>query len=127
MTVVLSIELLTAYAALGTAGLTVAYRLAEDGTKSVAVIEAGGYYEQENGNVSVVPVYCVQYGATTPGSATMYPNVDWGFVTQPEPGLGGRRLHYGRGKMLGGRYVPLTIERLQKSSDACDPVQQKMP
>jgi choline dehydrogenase len=80
-----------------------AYRLAEDGTKSVAVIEAGGFYEQGNGNTSVVPAYCPRYGAISLESASEYPLVDWGFVTQPEEGLGGRRLHYGRGKTLGGR------------------------
>jgi choline dehydrogenase len=87
----------------GTAGLTIAYRLAEDGTNSVAVIEAGGYYEQDNGNVSVVPAYCPRYGATTVESAAQYPLVDWGFVTEAQEGLGGRRLHYGRGKTPGGR------------------------
>lgn len=34
----------------GTAGLTIAARLAEDSNVSVAVIEAGGFYQQENGN-----------------------------------------------------------------------------
>jgi choline dehydrogenase len=34
----------------GTAGLAIAARLAEDSSVSVAVIEAGGFYEQENGN-----------------------------------------------------------------------------
>lgn len=34
----------------GTAGLTIAARLAEDPNISVAVIEAGGFYQQENGN-----------------------------------------------------------------------------
>lgn len=87
----------------GTAGLAVAYRLAEDGTKSVAVVEAGGFYEQENGNVSVVPAYCLDYATNTEESAHTYPLVDWGFITQAEQGLGGRKLHYGRGKMLGGR------------------------
>lgn len=85
-----------------TAGLAIAYRLAENGTNSVAVVEAGGFYEQDNGNTSVVPSYCPRYGATTPDSASQYPLVDWGFVTQAQEGLGGRRLHYGRGKTLGG-------------------------
>lgn len=34
----------------GTAGLTIAARLAEDSDVSVAVIEAGGFYQQDNGN-----------------------------------------------------------------------------
>jgi choline dehydrogenase len=84
--------------------LNVAYRLAENGTYSVAVVEAGGFYEQDNGNTSVVPAYCPRYGAVSLESAAQYPLVDWGFVTEAESGLGGRRLHYGRGKTLGGRY-----------------------
>ena len=39
----------------GTAGLTIATRLAQDGRYSVAVIEAGGFYEVENGNHTVIP------------------------------------------------------------------------
>jgi choline dehydrogenase len=34
----------------GTAGLTISARLAEDPDVSVAVIEAGGFYQQDNGN-----------------------------------------------------------------------------
>lgn len=34
----------------GTAGLTIAARLAEDSDVSVAVVEAGGFYQQDNGN-----------------------------------------------------------------------------
>lgn len=52
-----------------------------------------------------MPAYCTRYGAVTVESAHQYPLVDWGFITQPEEGLGGRRLHYGRGKTLGGRHV----------------------
>jgi choline dehydrogenase len=87
----------------GTSGLTIAYRLAESGKNSVAVIEAGGFYEQDNGNLSSVPAYCTRYPTTTEESVTQYPLVDWGFITEAQEGLGGRRLHYGRGKTLGGR------------------------
>ncbi|TKA25745.1 hypothetical protein B0A50_05842 [Salinomyces thailandicus] len=86
----------------GTGGLALAYRLAEDGKNSVAVVEAGGFYEQESGNASVVPLYNINYGSTMPESVNQWPSVDWGFVTEPEEGLGGRRLHYARGKTLGG-------------------------
>jgi choline dehydrogenase len=90
--------------------LTLAYRLAKNGTNSVAVIEAGGFYEQDNGNTSAVPSYCTRYAATTEESATQYPLLDWGFLTEAQEGLGGRRLHYERGKTLGGRSGLLTVE-----------------
>lgn len=88
----------------GTAGLAVAYRLAEDGTKSVAVVEAGGFYQVENGNVSVVPAYNQEYNYITPESQWDAPLVDWGFLTTPQAGAQGQKFHYGRGKMLGGWY-----------------------
>ncbi|USW54083.1 Putative glucose-methanol-choline oxidoreductase, FAD/NAD(P)-binding domain superfamily [Septoria linicola] len=86
----------------GTAGLTIAYRLAEDGTKTVAVIEAGGFAEIENGNVSVVPAYNQEYNYITPDSQWDAPLVDWGFLTTPQAGGANQTFHYGRGKMLGG-------------------------
>lgn len=66
----------------GTAGLTLASRLARDQSLSVAVIEAGGYYEADNGNLSVVPGYCTAYAGTDPSLTN--PHVDWGFVTVPQ-------------------------------------------
>ena len=100
----------------GTAGLTLASRLSENPNIQVAVIEAGGHYEVDNGNRSIVPGYAA-YGtstdATTPNVA---PLIDWGFVTAPMEGLNGRTLRYARGKTLGGSsarnymvYVPMTI------------------
>jgi choline dehydrogenase len=86
----------------GTAGLAVAYRLAEDGTKTVAIVEAGGFYEQENSNTSVVPAYNQKYNYITPDSQWDAPLVDWGFLTTPQAGAEGGVFHYGRGKMLGG-------------------------
>ncbi|KAI4263436.1 MAG: hypothetical protein L6R42_001417 [Xanthoria sp. 1 TBL-2021] len=84
----------------GTAGLTLAARLAEGSSYSVAVIEAGGYYEQDNGNISVFPGYATQFSGTDP--TNIQPLVDWGFVTVPQKGVDGRRLHYTRGKTVGG-------------------------
>ena len=43
----------------GTAGLTIAARLAEDSDVSVAVIEAGGWYQQDNGNGRCVKMIVV--------------------------------------------------------------------
>ncbi|EAW09400.1 GMC family oxidoreductase [Aspergillus clavatus NRRL 1] len=84
----------------GTAGLTIASRLAQNGSLSVAVVEAGGFYEIDNGNKSVVPGYAPFYAGTDPND--YQPLVDWGFVTTPQPGPGGRVMHYPRGKTLGG-------------------------
>lgn len=67
----------------GTAGLTIASRLAENPALSVAVVEAGGFYQADNGNLSVVPAYCTTYAGTEPNLTN--PNVDWGFVTTPQP------------------------------------------
>lgn len=86
----------------GTAGLAVAYRLAENGAKSVAVVEAGGFYEVESGNLSVVPAYNQEYDYVTPDYQWYNPLVDWGFMTAPQAGAMNQTYHYGRGKMLGG-------------------------
>jgi choline dehydrogenase len=86
----------------GTAGLAIAYRLVEDGSQTVAIVEAGGFYDQENGNTSVVPAYNQEYNYVTPESQWDAPLVDWGFLTTPQEGAMGQKFHYGRGKMLGG-------------------------
>lgn len=67
----------------GTAGLTLATRLAEDPNISVAVIEAGGFYELDNGNRSVVPGYATYYTGSDPND--YQPLIDWGFSTVPQP------------------------------------------
>ena len=66
----------------GTAGLTIASRLAENPNITIAVIEAGGFYEADDGNISVVPGYCSVYAGTAPNDTN--PLVDWGFVTTPQ-------------------------------------------
>lgn len=63
----------------GTAGLTMATRLASDPAISVAVIEAGGFYEIDNGNRSTVPGYANYYTGSDPDN--YQPLVDWGFTT----------------------------------------------
>lgn len=84
----------------GTAGLAVAMRLAEDGTHTVAVIEAGGFYQIEAGNKSVTPAYNSEFASLQEPNAD--PLIDWGFVTTPQPGANNRTMHYARGKTLGG-------------------------
>ncbi|THV82655.1 alcohol oxidase [Aureobasidium pullulans] len=108
----------------GTGGLAIAYRLAE-ANHSVAVIEAGGFYEVENGNTSVVLAYNQDYNEITSDSQWNAPLVDWGFLTTPQAGAQGQRFHYGRGKMLGGcsaenamNYNRPTIGSLQAWSDS---------
>ncbi|OHE92605.1 GMC oxidoreductase [Colletotrichum orchidophilum] len=87
----------------GTAGLTLASRLAAT-SASVAVVEAGGFYEVENGNNSVVPLFSLTGIAFIDPSPdfTPQPVMDWSLVSEPIPGAGGRRVHYAQGKTLGG-------------------------
>ena len=66
----------------GTAGLALATRLVEGSASTVAVIEAGGFYEQDNSNLSTVPAYCLTFTGTDPSDTN--PLVDWGFVTEPQ-------------------------------------------
>ncbi|THW64709.1 alcohol oxidase [Aureobasidium pullulans] len=84
----------------GAAGLAVAMRLAEDNTHTVAVVEAGGFYQLEAGNKSVTPAYNSEFASID--NPLSDPLIDWGFVTTPQPGANNRTLHYARGKTLGG-------------------------
>ena len=86
----------------GTAGLTLASRLSENHQIQVAVVEAGGHYEIDSGNNSVVPGYASYGVSTDPAAANNTPLIDWGFVTAPIEALNGRSFHYARGKTLGG-------------------------
>ncbi len=74
----------------GSAGCAMAYRLGQAGA-SVIVIEHGG---SDAGPFIQMP------GALSyPMNMATY---DWGFQTEPEPHLGGRRLATPRGKVIGG-------------------------
>lgn len=74
----------------GSAGCAMAYRLAQAG-RSVIVIEHGG---SDWGPLINMP------GALSyPMNMARY---DWGYQTEPEPHLGGRRLACPRGKVVGG-------------------------
>lgn len=77
----------------GLAGLVTATRLAENGTFSVAVVEAGSFYEFTNSNKSQIPWYSESSVSDDPEG---YINllIDWGLVTTPQP-VCGRFLIYG--------------------------------
>lgn len=64
----------------GTAGLTIASRLALYGAGTVAVIEAGGFYELDNGNLSSVPGTAAYFIGTAPRERN--PLIDWEYQTQ---------------------------------------------
>ena len=66
----------------GTAGLTLATRLAEQQSGQVAVIEAGSFYEISNGNQSQIPASDGRYAGKDKND--WQPLVDWGYVTTPQ-------------------------------------------
>ena len=63
--------------------MTVATRLAE-AQNSVAVIEAGSFYELDNGNLSQIPSDDAMYASPIPKQTSIQPLVDWGFITEPQ-------------------------------------------
>lgn len=67
----------------GTAGLTVARRLAANSSISVAVIEAGDFAAFANGNLSQVPAYASYFTGNDPSLKNPY--LDWYMYTQPQP------------------------------------------
>ncbi len=101
----------------GSAGCVLADRLSEDGRNSVLVVECGGsdrsLFIQMPSALSI-PMNMARY--------------NWFYHTEPEPGLGGRRLHTPRGKVLGGsssinglvyiRGNPLDFERWREEGAA---------
>jgi choline dehydrogenase len=75
----------------GSAGCVLADRLTQDGAHTVLVLEYGG---------SDRSLYI-----RMPAALSIPMNMDkynWGYHTEPEPALGGRRVHTPRGKVLGG-------------------------
>ena len=74
----------------GSAGSAMAYRLGEAGA-SVLVLEYGGS--------DIGPFIQMPAALSYPMNMSRY---DWGFQSEPEPHLGGRRLACPRGKVIGG-------------------------
>lgn len=83
----------------GTAGNAVGVRLAEAGHK-VAIIEAGLFYELGKPVLGTTPAGDIIGIGASP--LDNIPTVDWGFITEPQSGADNRKIHYARGKCLGG-------------------------
>ena len=69
----------------------------------MAVIEAGGFYEEDNGNYSVLPGLSLSNPFLA--ATEVYPQnplMDWGLVSVPQTGALNRRIHYAQGKTLSG-------------------------
>ena len=75
----------------GSAGCALAARLSEDGRNQVIVLEFGG--------TDFGPLIQMPSAFSIPMNLRRY---DWGYRTEPEPHLGGRRLATPRGKVIGG-------------------------
>jgi choline dehydrogenase len=75
----------------GSAGSVLANRLTGDGRHSVLVLEQGG--SDRSVFIQMPSALAIPMNS---------PRYDWGYRTEPEPGLGGRSMHCPRGKVIGG-------------------------
>ncbi|KAL4892540.1 hypothetical protein BDV59DRAFT_180136 [Aspergillus ambiguus] len=106
----------------GTAGVTIAARLAE-AKHSVALVEAGDFYEIKF-PIMKIPVASAVGAGADPDTHTP---VDWGFVAKDVPGVNHRDIHFARGKCLGGSsainymiYQRPNVGALQRWADLVD-------
>jgi choline dehydrogenase len=75
----------------GSAGCVLASRLSEDPNCSVILIEAGG--SDKNLIVQMPSAFYLPMQSKT---------LNWGYASEPEPNMNGRRLDCPRGRVLGG-------------------------
>lgn len=102
----------------GTAGLTIAARLAE--VASVAVVEAGGYFETYYGNASIVPLHALtKLDVVDPSENFPHrPEIDWELTTVPQVNANNRIIHYAQGKTLGGSSALNSMSYVRSSAAA---------
>lgn len=86
------------------------------------MVEAGGSYQADTGNQSVVPYYALNMPvlATDPVTYQREPLVDWDLISTPQQGAGGRKVHCARGKTLGGSSALNTLAYVRASRGAHD-------
>src|SRR5206468_9517327 len=77
----------------GSAGCVLANRLSEDPGARVLVLEAGRPDWRFDVFLHMPAALAFPIGS---------PLYDWGYRSEPEPHLGGRRVYHARGKVLGG-------------------------
>lgn len=75
----------------GSAGCVLAARLSDRTDLSVTILEAGG------SDRSLWVHMPIGYGG-----AFYHPQLNWRYYTEPDPGLGGRRAYWPRGRVVGG-------------------------
>jgi len=74
----------------GSAGCAVAARLSEGGAHTVLLLEAGPRDDR------------LEIGVPAAFSRLFRSPLDWGYDTEPQPQLNGRRIYWPRGKVIGG-------------------------
>ena len=77
----------------GSAGCALARRLTDDPTRSVLVLEAGRPDSLWDIFIHMPAALSIPLGN---------PRYDWRYRSDPEPFMGGRRVHHARGRVLGG-------------------------
>jgi len=93
----------------GSAGCVLANRLSADNRSTVLLLEAGPR--------DAYPWIHVPIGYA---KTMFHPVVNWGFYTEPEPGMNGRKIYWPRGRTLGGSSAINGLISIRGQSDDYD-------